>query len=89
MLKSKLNTHYVNLSELNIVQTKIMECINKWVHEEKTPISLKEIFIQMGKEGVKRDTIIHSVKILIKFRFIRRTIGGENSKVAFVQLRTI
>ena len=81
-------TIYISLSELNNPQTRIMELIDVWVHQEKTPIPLKEVIKQMEKKGIDKNTTIYSLKILVKNGYIRRSLVISN-KTSFVQLRRI
>ena len=81
---------YTDLNELTESQTKIMNFIQWWVHEKKTPTPLTKIVKQMTKDGIKSDTIMYSVKILVEQGYIRKSLnGGGNKKTAFVQLRRI
>lgn len=88
---TSLKTVYTNIDEISGEQEKIMKFISGWVHDKKTPVPLKEIIKQMNKLEDKNDTIIYSLKILVKKGFIRRAQGidRENSSTAFVQLRTV
>lgn len=79
---------YISLSELSEPQTKIMELIDVWVHQKKIPIPLKEVIKQMEEKGVKKDTTIYSLKILVKDGWIRRSLEISN-KTSFVQLKRI
>lgn len=83
-------TTYVSFSDIDEPQVHIMRYVQIWVHDKKTPIPLKEIFIKMEAEGIKKDTIEYSIMILLKNGYIRRAINaGGNSKAAYVQLRRI
>ena len=85
-----MKTIYTENIEISDSQIKIMQCISIWVHEKKSPTPFKEIISNMRKQGMKKETTIYSLKILIKKGYIRRSIdGGGNSKAAFVQLRSI
>ena len=79
-------TVYVSVSEINGLQTQVMEFINKWVHEEKTPVPLKEIITGMKNQKIDRPSVIYSLKILIEKGYIRRSLEVSN-KTSFVQLR--
>lgn len=81
-------TVYTSFSEVNEPQTNIMRFVDRWVHEKKTPIPLKEIIMNMKIEGIEKDTIIYSLKILLKKGYIRRAVTISN-KTTFVQLRRV
>lgn len=81
-------TIYVNISEVNDPQTRIMRFVTYWVHEKKTPIPLKEIIEDMRKQGIERPTTIYSIKILLHKGYIRRAVTISN-KSSYVQLKTI
>jgi hypothetical protein len=80
--------NYIDLNEINKLQTKIMRCIDLWVHKEKTPIPLKEIIVRMTNEGVGHETTIKALGALIKKGYIRRSYTISN-KTYFVMLRTV
>lgn len=82
-------TIYVSISEVNELQTRIMHCVDAWVHKEKVPIPLKEILNCMEKEGTKPPTTIKSIEILIRKGYIRRTVTTFHNKTAFVMLRRV
>lgn len=84
-----MKTLYSSLNELTEPQTGIMEFIEIWVHKEKTPVPFKEIVVNMHTRGLNKETIIYSIKILMKKGYIRRTVNGGNGKAAFVQLRRV
>ena len=79
---------YINLYEVNELQTKIMEFIDKWVHEEKTPVPQKEIIIEMKRQGVKDFTAVNAINSLLKKGYIRRAVVISN-KSYYVQLRRV
>ena len=79
---------YTNLYEVNELQTKIMEFIDKWVHEEKTPVPQKEIIIEMKRQGVKDFTAVNAINSLLKKGYIRRAVVISN-KSYYVQLRRV
>lgn len=81
-------TFYVSLAEVNELQTNIMAFVDLWVHEEKTPIPLKEIISKMEINGTKNFTTIKAINVLIKKGYIRRAYTISN-KTTFVQLRRV
>ena len=83
-----MQTVYVNLSELNGLQTRIVKVVDEWVHEKKTQVPLKEIIYTMKKEGVLESTIIKSIGVLLRKGYIRRSYHPSN-KTYFTQLRTV
>lgn len=82
-------TDYTNLIELTDYQIQVLEFVDWWVHNKKTPTPLKEIKIKMKSKGINDPTTIYSIKILVKKGYLRRNFNGGNAKVSFVQLRTI
>ena len=83
-----MNTTYTSLSELNDTQTKIMRYVSYWVNEKKTTVPLKEIIDNMIQEGIKKDTTVKALQVLLKKGYIRRAVVISN-KSYFVQLRSI
>jgi hypothetical protein len=81
-------TEYIPYIEIDRLQQSIMVFINKWVHEEKTPIPLKEIIKNMSRQGIKDFTTIKAINVLLKKGYIRRAITYDN-KSYFVMLRGI
>ena len=67
---------------------KVMEFIRDWVKEKKKTVPLKRIIQEMSKKGMKNETTIYSLKILIKKGYIRRSQMISN-KTEFVQLRNV
>ena len=83
-----MSTAYTNLDEISESQKSVMEFVQWWVHTKKTPIPLKEIIVSMKEKGMGKDTVIYSLKILVRDGFIRRAYTVTN-KTSFVQLRTV
>jgi len=83
-----MSTLYINLSELGDLQEEVMKVIEEWVHVKKTPVPLKEVIAEMVTQGVKKESTIYSLKILIQKGYIRRAYTISN-KTYFVQLRTL
>jgi len=79
---------YTSLSEINELQKRIMQFVDFWVHKEKTTVPLKEIIINMKKQGVKESTAINSINGLIKKGYIGRSYTRTN-KTRFIQFRTV
>ena len=67
-----IKTVYTQISEIDGLQTKIMQCIDIWGHEKKTPIPLKEVIGRMEDGGVKKFTTIKALNVLINKGYIRR-----------------
>lgn len=82
------NTVYINLHDINELQTKIMQFVDKWVHEEKSPVPQREIVIAMKLIGTKDFTVINAINSLLKKGYIRRAITISN-KTYYVQLRRV
>lgn len=83
-----MQTVYINLQELTVLQTRIVKYISLWVREKKTQVPIKKIISTMKKEGVLEETTIKSLQSLVKKGFIRRSYHPSN-KTYFTQLRTI
>jgi len=83
-----MKTNYTSLNELNDTQTTIMTYISWWVNEKKTTVPLKEIIDNMIQEGIKKDTTVKALQVLLKKGYIRRAVVISN-KSYFVQLRSI
>lgn len=81
-------TIYIKLSELSNLQEEIMQHVDIWVHTEKTPIPLKEIIANMKDKGIKEQTTIKAVRVLLVKGYIRRSNEISN-KTRFVQLRRV
>lgn len=83
-----MKTVYANLSEINELQTNVMKFIDEWISTKKTKVPLKEVIKGMNKKGIKSESTIYSLKILIKKGYIRRSVEVSN-KTLFVQLRRL
>ena len=83
-----VKTIYTNFSEINQLQTNIMIFVGIWAREKKTPIPLKEIMNEMGRQGVKSFTIVNAINSLLRKRYIRRAVAISN-KSYFVQLKSV
>lgn len=81
-------TVYVSISEINELQTDIMEFIGDWVRKKKTPVPLKEIIHSLESDGVSKNNTIYSIKILVSKGYIRRAYTISN-KTYFVMLKSI
>ena len=81
-------TLYSSFSEIGDLQENVMRVIEDWVHIKKTPVPLKEVITEMVNRGVKKESTIYSLKILIQKGYIRRAYTISN-KTYFVQLRTL
>lgn len=81
-------TIYIKLSELSNLQEDIMKYIDIWVHTEKTPIPLREVIANMKHKGIKEQTTIKAIRVLLVKGYIRRSNEISN-KTTFVQLRRV
>ncbi|MCR4324183.1 MAG: hypothetical protein NUV69_00640 [Candidatus Curtissbacteria bacterium] len=91
-LLDKMQTVYVNLSEINEPQTKVMRFVMQWVKTEKTPVPYMEIINAMRAEGIIDPTTIYAIKILLLKGYIRRGVdpsGKNGNRSSYVQLRSI
>lgn len=79
---------YISIDGVNPLQTSIMQFVDFWVHEKKTPIPLQAILSHMKQEGVKEVTTVNAINILLRKGYIRRAIVTSN-KSSFVQLRRV
>lgn len=81
---------YVNFSEVDELQTKIMHCVDNWVHKEKVPVPFTEIIKKMQAAGIKKPTIKAAIYVLIKKGYIRRSYAvSSRAKTSYVQLRRV
>jgi hypothetical protein len=81
-------TVYVDFGEVNHLQQDIMQFVEWWVHEKKTPIPLKEIIAAMRLNGVKDYTTTFAINSLMRKKYLRRAIVISN-KSSYVQLRRV
>ncbi len=81
-------TAYVDFHDISELQTNIMRVVDKWVHEEKTPIPHKEIITTMKSQGIKTFTTISALNVLLIKGYLRRAHIISN-KTFYVQLRTV
>ena len=85
-------TEYSAFDELNELQTKIMNFIDKWVREIHTPVPRKEV---MSAFADKLKPIHHpaitvegALNALLHKGYIRRAYSGSN-KTYYVQLKSL
>jgi hypothetical protein len=88
VLGKDMPTKYIDFYEVNELQTKIMEFIDKWTHTEKTPISQHKIIEQMKITGIKDFTTLNAINSLLRKGYIRRAVMISN-KSYYVQLRRL
>jgi len=81
-------TVYVNLSDINKLQTDIMDYIDWWVRSEKSPVPQKKIVEKMTTNGIKDFTTVNALNSLLKKGYIRRAYIISNSTY-YVQLRRV
>lgn len=81
-------TMYVNLSEVNELQTQIMNLIQDWVKNQKTPVPHKQILILMKEQGVGFPTTVNALNSLLHKGYIRRAVMISN-KTFYVQLKRL
>ena len=65
----------VNCRDVNDLQIAIMQMVDRWVHEVKTPVPYKEILFEMKKAGVKNFTTVNALSALLKKGYIRRSVS--------------
>lgn len=65
-----------------------MHFVDDWIHEKKTLVPLKEIIAKMTADGENKDSVIYSLKILVKKGYLRRSSMTTN-KTLFIQLRRV
>jgi len=73
---------------LSNIQRQVLIIVDKWVREEKTPVSRPYIINKMVDNKIKDFTTIYTLNALIKKGYIRRSCVSSN-KTQYVQLRTI
>lgn len=81
-------TEYIDLYEVTQLQFQIMNCIEEWVKNEKTPIPRKIIIETMKEKGNKEPTIVGALNSLLAKGYIRRAVTSSN-KTYYVQLRRV
>jgi Fe2+ or Zn2+ uptake regulation protein len=80
------DTKWLDLYEINELQTNIMHFVDRWVKKEKTPVPHSEIIKTMKGEGVKDFTTYNALQSLMKKGYLRKAIITSN-KTFYVQLR--
>lgn len=83
-----MNTQYNNFIEISGLQLKIMEYVQLWVQDKKTPVPLTEIIKGMVVQKFKTFTTVKAISVLLKKGYIRRAIS-MGKKSYFVQLKRI
>jgi hypothetical protein len=81
-------TVYTDLQETDNLQTNIMVFIGTWVREKKTPISRKEIMLELTRRKISRGTAEAAIHALIMKGFIRKAFTISN-KTTYVMLRSV
>ena len=81
-------TDYINLDEINELQSKIMLFVDYWVREKKTPVPQKEIIAHMQQKKINPPSTIYGLQILLKKGYIRRAFTISNKRT-YVQLRRV
>ena len=79
---------YINVSEVNKLQTDIMIFIQDWVKNQKTPVPHKQILINMKICGTGFPSTVNAINSLITKGYIRRAVMISN-KTYYVQIRRI
>lgn len=84
-----MKTVYASLSsDINGLQTKVMQFCVDWAREKKTPIPRVEVIKFMEKVGVSMPTTRNALYSLIAKGYIREAITISN-KTSYVQLKSI
>lgn len=82
-------TTYLNVSEINELQTKIMQFIQDWARDQKTPCPRQQIVLAMKKSSNTAGfTTVNAIEALIRKGYIRRATTFSN-KTMYVQIRRI
>ncbi len=76
------------ISELNDLDKIVMQFIEYWVHEQKTPIPQREILSQLAEREISPRSVENSLHRLLKLQYIRRAYTTTN-KTTYVQLRRV
>jgi hypothetical protein len=79
---------YINLDEVNKLQTEIMNLIDEWVRTQKTPVPHKQILKSMKEQGIGFPTTVNALNSLLHKGYIRRAVMISN-KTFYVQIRRI
>jgi len=81
-------TMYINLDEVNKLQTEIMNFIDEWVRHQKTPVPHRKILDGMKANGTGFPTTVNALHSLLHKGYIRRAFMISN-KTYYVQIRRI
>lgn len=81
-------TTYLNVSEINDLQKKIMLYVQEWIREKKTPVPRQQIVLRMKQENIHGFTTINALDTLMRKGYIRRAVTFSN-KTLFVQIRRV
>lgn len=82
-------TQYKSFSYLSQQQATVMEFINAWTHEKKTPVPQKVIIEEMKSRGISVDAVRYSLEMLLSYGYIRRGWTEKQNTTEYVQLRGI
>ena len=84
-----MNTFYIDFpSDINTLQTNIMNFVDLWGRKRKIPTPRSEIIKKMQKIGINMPTTRNAIHSLLKKGYLREAHTMSN-KTSYVQLRTI
>lgn len=82
-------TVYQNLSEINDLQTCIMQFVQDWVRDKRLPVPQKDIIIAMKTDkNTPGFTTANALNSLMSKGYIRRAVTFSN-RTLYVQIRRI
>lgn len=76
------------ISELNDLDKIVMQFIEWWVHDQKTPIPQREILSQLAEREISPRSVENSLHRLLKLGYVRRAYTTTN-RTFYVQLRGV
>lgn len=85
-------TKYVNLRVISELQIEIMEFVDIWVRNEKTPVPRKEIINSMEVNGKKHHAVKKALIGLLRQGYLRKAIMDSSvplNKAFYVQLKRV
>ena len=88
-----MTTKYVSLRVVSDLQANIVEFVDVWVHEKKTPVPRNEIFKAMRSNNCADITVKKAIEGLLRQGYLRRAIIGIDQRTSnrtfYVQLRRL
>lgn len=77
------------MSDINVLQTKVMLFIKWWVDTKKTIVPQAQIIKAMKLQNMKSYTCLYTIKALIQKEYIRKAVTQHDGRTYYVQIRNI